>query len=63
MRGKGEVEEEVSLTLRSCLGLRLGRGGEERGGEGRKGGEGRRWDGRGGGRGVDTDIDLFFMSV
>ena len=38
--GGGEVEEEVSLTLRSCLGLRLGRGGEERGGEGRKGGGG-----------------------
>ena len=45
--GGGEVEEEVSLTLRSCLGLRLGRGGEERGGEG----EGRRWERRGVGRG------------
>ena len=52
-----------SLTLRSCIGLRFGRGGEERGG----GEEGRRWEGRGGGGrgggGVDTDIDLFFMSV
>ena len=48
--GGGEVEEEVSLTLRSCFGLRLGRGGEERGGEGRggKGGGGRGGDGRGG---------------
>ena len=36
--GGGEVEEEVSLTLRSCLGLRLGRGGEGRRGEGRGGG-------------------------
>ena len=46
--GGGEVEEEVSLTLRSCLGLRLGRGGEERGGEGRGGKGGRGGDGRGG---------------
>ena len=48
--GGGEVEEEVSLTLKSCLGLRLGRGGEGRKGGG-GGGGGKEMGGEGRGEG------------